>query len=214
MEKFEIIENSINSYIETETVRNARALYPHEVKLSQLIREQYAKEREQLKRSVIEKISLYPVSYSTLADLVSKHYTFDFLEILLRLAKQNKLSMVINYFEIRLINDKSDKQSKLSVELFNTLTLRLAKAINNKHYLSRLSQNQFLVVSILKKEGLGEIHKLSEKINVIVSKSFKLKDTKYKLELKMSEVAYPIHGNQMSILLDILEMKIQYKLRL
>ena len=69
------------------------------------------------------------------------------------------------------------------------------------------SWNKYLVSFLTEKEKLSKVDTIAENITTFISKPVGINGFRINLDANIESVAYPIHGNQISILLDIADKK-------
>jgi diguanylate cyclase (GGDEF)-like protein len=221
MKEFEIKEESPQSYIETETVSNARAPRPSDAQLSQLIHEHYNREQklhqQSLKaalkaRSIDAKYNIYSSNYDTLTGLLNPHYMTALLERSLQCAKVREKILAILYLQLNGLKEvKNIYGQNIADETLIIIAERLKGAVRKRDHLSHLNGNKYLVGLMIEKKDLEIVESLSEKIREVISRPINIKGFRIAVRMKISIAAYPIHGDKVSALLDIAKMKM-YKM--
>ena len=217
MKNSEITEESLQSYIENETVSTARPLRSSDVKLSQLISDHYDRERElhrqSLKIAVKEKSIeakdyIYSAHYDPLTGLINPRFMMLLLEKFLQSAKQNKKILAILYLQLNGLKDvNSIYGHAIADKVLMIVAKRLKLAVLKKDHVSHLYGNKYVVCLIIDKKGLEIVESISKKIIEVVSKPLNIKGIRMALSMSICTVAYPIHGDKISVLLDIAKMK-------
>ena len=217
MKSSELKEESPQSYIETETVSSARALYPTDVQLSQLIREHYIREEElhqqsinvaPKKKSLEAKDYIYSANYDTFTGLINPRYMTMLLEKSLQIAKEREKVLAILYLELNGLKEvKNIYGHAIADEVLIIAAKRLKLAVRKRDHLSHLYGNTYLVSLMMKKKSLERVESISENIIEVISKPMNIKGFEIVVSMDICVVAYPIHGDKISVLLDIAKMK-------
>ncbi len=210
-------EESIQSYIETERDPVARDINPHGVQLSQLIREHYIKENKRHNKSLEVDVSKKPIeakdnsysnNYDPLEALINRECKSEQLEKFLQLAKEENKIMVIFLLALNSFKELSDiYRQAISNEALIIVAKRLESIVSKDDYISWVGGNKYLVSFLTEKEKLSKVEIIAENITTIISRPMDINGFKINLDATAEIVAYPMHGNQVSILLDIAEKK-------
>ena len=217
MKNSEITEESLQSYIENVTVSTARPLRPSDVKLSQLISDHYDRERElhqqslkvALKENSIEaKDYIYRAHYDPLTGLINPRFMMLLLEKSLQVAKEREKFLAILYLELNGLNEVNNIYGDaISDEVFMIVAKRLKLAVRKKDNVSHLYGNKYLAELMMDKKGLEIVESTSKKIIEVISKPMNIEGFRIVLSMSICTVAYPIHSDKISVLLDIAKMK-------
>ena len=217
MKNTEITEESLQSYIETETVSTALPLRPSDVKLSQLIREHYDRERElqqkslkvALKENPIEaKDYIYRAHYDPLTGLINPRFMMLLLEKSLQLAKEREKVLAILYLQLNGLKQVNNIYGDaIADEVLMIVAKRLKLAVRKRDHLSHLYGNKYLVGLMMDKRGLKIVESTSKKIIEVISKPMNIEGFRIVLSMNICTVAYPIHGDKIGVLLEIAKMK-------
>ena len=222
MRNSEITEESFQSYVETETVSTTQPFCPSDVKLSQLIRDHYDRERELHQQSLkvahtekpIEaKDYIYSAHYDPLTGLINPRFMTLLLEKSLQLAKERDKVLAILYIELNGLNDvKNNYGEAIADEVLMIVANRLKLAVRKKDYVSHLHGNEYLLGLMVDKKGIQIVDSILEKTMKIISKPMNINGRVVVVSMRICSVAFPIHGDKISVLLDIAKMKM-YRLK-
>ncbi len=202
----------LQSYIETETVATARPFHPNDVKLSRLIRDYY-NDKKLHEEPVANKSNTNSASYDALTGLISPPVMVALLEKYLQLAKEKETFLAILYLELDGLTQVNKSYGRaVADQLVNIVANRLKKVVRKSDLLSYLYGNKFLVGLMVEKQDLKKIELLSEKIKTVISEPIKIGSSRLEVRGDISIVAYPVHGDKVSVLLDIAKMKM-YRVR-
>ncbi len=210
-------KESIQSYIDTERDSVARDINPHGVQLSQLIREHYIKENKRnnkslevdaSKKPIEAKDNSYSSNYDPLEGLINRECKSEQLEEFLQLAKEENKIQVIFLLALNSFKQLSDIYGKaISNEALIIVAKRLESIVSKDDYISWVGRNKYLVSFLTETEKLSKVETIAENITTLISKPIDINGFKINLDANIEIVAYPIHGNHVSVLLDIAEKK-------
>jgi diguanylate cyclase (GGDEF)-like protein len=216
-EKNKLKEESIQSYIDTERDFVAREMNPHGVQLSQLIREHYIKENQRHNKSLEVDVSKKPIeakdnsysnNYDPLVGLINRECKSEQLEEFLQLAKKENKILVIFLLVLNSFKQLSDIYGQaISNEALIIVAKRLESIVSKDDYISWVGRNKYLVSFLTEKEKLSKVETIAENITTLISKPMDINGFRINLDTNVEIVAYPIHGNQVSVLLDIADKK-------
>ena len=217
MIKNKLKEEQIHSYIETERDTVARDMNPHGVQLSQLIREHYIKENKRHNKSLEVDISKEPIeakdnsfsnNYDPLEGLINRECKSEQLEKFLQLAKEENKILVIFLLALNNFEQVSDIFGQaISNEALIIVAKYLESIVSKDDYISWVGGNKYLVSFLTEKERLAKVEIIAGNITTLISKPMDINGFRINLDANIEIVAYPIHGNQINVLLDIADKK-------
>ena len=217
MKNSEITEESFQSYVETETASSHHPLRPPDLKLSQLIRDHYDRERELHERSLAVDLKekpikakhyIYSAHYDPLTGLINPRFMTLLLEKSLQLAKERDKILAILYIELNGLNElKNNYGAAIADEVLMNVANRLKLAVRKKDNVSHLHGNEYLVGLMVDKKGIQIVDSILEKLIKVMSKPLNINGHIVVVNMRICSVAYPIHGDKISVLLDIAKMK-------
>jgi len=217
MKKNKLKEESIQSYIESEKGFVARDINPNGVQLSQLIREHYIKENKRHNKSLEVDVSKKPIeakdnsysnNYDPLVGLINRECKSEKLEKFLQLAKQENKILVVFLLALNSFKQLSEIYGQAIInEALIIVAKRLESIVSKDDYISWVGGNKYLVSFLIEKEKLSKVKTIAENITTFISKPVGINGFRINLDANIESVAYPIHGNQISILLDIADKK-------
>lgn len=217
MKNSEIEEESLQSYIETEMISTASFLRTSDVKLSQLICEHYDRERSLHQQSIkathkekpIEaKEYIYSTHYDPLTGLINPRFMMLLLEKSLQMAKERDKILAILYLELNGLNEvKNIYGDAIADEVMMIVSKPLKLAVRKKDHVSHLHGNKYLVGIMVDNKGIQIVDSITERIMKSISKPMYIKGFRIHVSIKICSVAYPIHGDKISVLLDIAKRK-------
>jgi len=217
MKKNKLKEESIQSYIETERDFVARDINPRSVQLSQLIREHYIKENvrhnkslevDDSKKPIEAKDNSYSNNYDPLVGLINRECKSEQLEKFLQLAKEENKIQVIFLLALNSFKQLSNIYGQAIINEALIIVAKRLESIVSKHdYISWVGGNKYLVSFLTEKEKLSKVETIAENITTFISKPVNIDGFRINLDANIEIVAYPIHGNQVSVLLNIADKK-------
>ena len=217
MKRSEITEESFQSSIEAESASGVRPLCPSDVKLSQLIREHYDRERSLHQQSIkatrkenpIEaKDYIYSAHYDPLTGLINPRFMTLLLEKSLQLAKEREKVLAILYLELNGLNEVNNIYGDaIADDVLMIVAKRLKLAVRKKDHVSHLHGNEYLIALMMDNKDLQTVEIIKDKTLKTISKPIKIRGFEVTVSMKLCNVAYPIHGDKIRVLLDIAKMK-------
>ncbi len=93
------------------------------------------------------------------------------------------------------------------MRLLLVVAKRLESIVSKDDYISWVGGNKYLVSFLTEKEKLSKVETIAENITTLISKPININGFRINLDANVEIVAYPIHGNQVSVLLDIADKK-------
>ncbi len=203
--------------IETEMVPPAGDLRLTDIPLSKLVRDHYKSERDKqaqlLKVALKEKFTetqnkMYSANYDAFTGLLSPRLMSVLVEESFQLAKDREQVFTFLYLQVNGLNAVKDQYDDAFVnEVLMTVAKRLKLTIRKKDYLSHLNGNKYLVSLIIEKKRIQLVDNIIEKITKIISKPLIINEIEIVLSINICVVAYPIHGDKLTVLLDLAKMK-------
>jgi len=190
--------------------------------ISQIIRDRYLREnfylQQSLKALVKEKTleakdNAYLANHDALTLLPNRRYITGLLEESLQVAKETDRILAILFLDLngfKKIND--DYGHALGDEVLVIVAKRLELAIRKGDHISRLAGDEFLVGLMMDQENLSEIKKMATMFTAIISEPMNIHGTQVKVGVSIGIAAYPMHGDKISVLMDIADKKM-YKVK-
>jgi len=213
MKKIKLEEDQIQSFIETERDFVTRDINPHGIQLSQLIREHYIKENKRHNKSLEIDVSKKPIEakdnayinkYDPLFGLINRECKSAQLEKFIQSAKEEHKILVVFLLALKSFKHLSNIYGQtISNEILIIVAKRLESIISKDDYITWVGGNKYLVSFLKEKEKLSKVETIAENITTLISKPLEINGLIMNLETNIEIVAYPIHGNQINILLDI-----------
>lgn len=211
-------EEPLLSYLEVESVYAARSLSIHDKKLSQHFQEYQTQQSlllkelhkvEGNKQQVQQQNVEYPEHYDLLTGLPNHHYAKKLLEGALQLAKKNGDVLIILYLNI---NDFKQVNRLYGYGIGNqvlaTIAQRLRKTVRNGRLLSRIGGDEFFISLTIDKDKLSLVDEIKQRIIRLVTQPIPTDNFIVNIEITLENVAYPIHGDKIDVLLNIANSKI------
>lgn len=185
--------------------------------VSQHVRDRYVREnfilqqslKEALQEKTVEAIdNQYLANHDSLTDLPNRRYITKLLEESLQLAKKEDRVMVIMFFDLNGFKQVNDIYGHyVGDEVLKIVAKRLEVGIRKGDNLSRLSGDEYLIGLLMDKENLLEIEMMADKFSTLVSQPMNINGLKIKISISVGIAAYPMHGNKVSVLMDIADKK-------
>jgi diguanylate cyclase (GGDEF)-like protein len=185
--------------------------------LSQLIRDRYIRENFELQQSLKEAVeektieakdNAYLANHDALTLLPNRRYITELLEESLQIAKEKDKVLAILFLDLNGFKQINDRYGHaVGDEVLIIVAKRLELAIRRGDYISRLSGDEYLVSLMMDKENLSEIKKMAAKFTAIISEPMNIDGTNIKVGVSIGISAYPMHGNKISVLMDIADKK-------
>ncbi len=185
--------------------------------LSQLIRDRYLREnfilKCKLEKSLEDKTEeakdhLYKANHDELTGLANRRYVTEQLENSLQIAKEKDKILLILFIDLNGFKQINDIYGHAAGdEVLTIVARRLELAVRGSDSLSRLGGDEFLVGLLIEKDHLSDVESMVEKYVKIISDPMNVDGQRLKVGASIGMAAYPIHGNKVSILMDIADKK-------
>lgn len=189
---------------------------------AQVIRDRYLKEnfflQQALETSLEEKTEEakdndFLAKHDELTSLPNRRYAIEKLERALEDAKEKNKSLVIMFVDLNGFKQVNDNYGhSVGDEVLKITARRLELSIREADCLSRLGGDEFLIGLLIEKENILEVENMAKKFSSIISRPINVRGIKVEVGASIGLSAYPIHGNQVNVLLDIADKKM-YKVK-
>ena len=217
MKKIEIKEELPLFSIETNMVPPDGELRFTDTLLSEIVHNYYKKERKQQAKPINvyfkkkypkTQNKSYPDNYDVCTGLLNPSYMSELVKESLQLAKASDKVFAFLYLQVNGLNAVKNKYDDMFVnDVLITVAKRLKLAIRKQDFLSHLNGNKYIVGLLIEKNRLQKIDNMLERITKRISKSMNVNEIEFKFGVNSSVAAYPIHGDKLTVLLDIAKMK-------
>lgn len=221
-----ILVISSYSYIEYLKGMNPAAILVNDVFLvssaiisfaAQLIRDRYIREnfllQQSLKEAIKEKTleakdNAYLANHDSLTNLSNRRHVTELLEGSLQIAKEKDQVLALLFIDLNDFKKVNDEYGHaVGDAVLVIVARRLELAIREGDHLARLGGDEYLVSLMMDKSSLAEVKKIARKFSDIISKSMIVDGAKITIGVSIGISAYPMHGNKISVLLDIADKK-------
>lgn len=185
--------------------------------ISQLIRDRYIRENFVLQQSLAEILeekileaqdNAYLANHDSLTDLSNRRHVTELLEKSLQIAKEKDKVLALLFLDLNGFKKVNDEHGHaVGDAVLVIVARRLELAIRDGDHLARLGGDEYLVSLMMDKGTLAEIKKMAVKFSAIISKPMIIDGVKITIGVSIGISAYPMHGNKISVLLDIADKK-------
>jgi diguanylate cyclase (GGDEF)-like protein len=185
--------------------------------VSQLIRDRYLREnfllQQSLKEALQEKTTEaedneFLANHDSLTGLPNRRYITKLLEESLISAKEQDRVMVILFIDLNGFKQINDNYGHYAGdEVLKIVAQRLEMGMRKGDNLSRLGGDEYLIGLLMGKENLSEIEVIAKKFSDMVEQPMNVAGVSIKVSCSIGIAAYPIHGNDVSVLIEIADQK-------
>ena len=185
--------------------------------VAQVIRDSYLKENFFLQQSLSSaleekteeaKHNEYKANHDELTGLPNRRYITELLEHSLDTAKEEDKILLILFIDLNGFKQINDIYGHAAGdEVLSIVARRLELAIRKSDNLSRLGGDEFLVGLLIEKEHLNGVEAMVDKYEKIISAPMNVEGQRLKVGASIGMAAFPVHGNKVSVLMDIADKK-------
>ena len=185
--------------------------------ISQIIRDRYIRENFTLQQSLAKIVkektleaqdNAYLANHDSLTDLSNRRHVTELLEKSLQIAKEKDKVLALLFLDLNGFKKVNDEHGHaVGDAVLVIVARRLELAIRDGDHLARLGGDEYLVSLMMDKGTLAEIKKMAVKFSAIISKPMIIDGVKITIGVSIGISAYPMHGNKISVLLDIADKK-------
>jgi len=190
--------------------------------ISKIIRDKHVKEnfllQQSLKEAVKEKTieaedNAYIANHDSLTKLPNRRYITELLEESLQLAKEREKVLAILFLDLNGFKQVNDVYGHaVGDTVLIIVARRLELAVRQGDNISRLGGDEYLVSLMMERENINDIEKMAVKFTEVISRPMNIDGLRIKVGVSIGIAAYPMHGNKVSVLLDIADKKM-YKVK-
>jgi diguanylate cyclase (GGDEF)-like protein len=191
--------------------------------VTQHIRDSYLRQnfllQESLKsaykeKSVEAKDNAYLANHDALTDLPNRRYMTELLNESLIAAKEKDKVLVVMFLDLNGFKQVNDIYGHaVGDEVLIIVARRLELAIRSGDHISRLGGDEYLLGLMMDKENLNEIEGMTAKFTDLISQPMNIEGLRIKIGVSVGIAAYPIHGNNIDVLLDIADKRMYHSKR-
>ena len=217
MKEFELKDELPLISIETDLVPPDGELRLTDIPFSVLVSDHYKMERKNQakllkvapkERNTNNQNNNNTANFDALTGLLNPRYMSLLIKESFQQAKASDKFFAFLYLQVNGLNGVKSKYDDSFVnEVLITVAKRLKLTIRNRDYLSYLNGNKYLIALLIEKNRLQIVESIIEKINKNISTPMNINEKEIKFSINSSVAAYPIHGDKLSVLLDIAKMK-------
>jgi len=181
------------------------------------MRDRFMYENHLLQESLAQKLEdkteeakdhLYKANHDELTGLANRRHVTEQLENSLQIAKEKDKILLILFIDLNGFKQINDIYGHAAGdEVLTIVARRLELAVRGSDSLSRLGGDEFLVGLLIEKDHLSDVEPMVEKYVKIISAPMNIDGQRLKVGASIGMAAYPIHGNKVSILMDIADKK-------
>jgi len=164
---------------------------------------------ESLQKKTIEANDYeHQANHDALTLLPNRRYITALLEESLQIAKEKDKILAILFFDLNGFKQINDIYGHaVGDEVLVIVAKRLELAIRKGDYISRLGGDEYLVGLMMDKEHVSEVTSMAEKFTAIISEPMRIDGNIVKVGTSVGIAAYPMHGNNIDVLIDIADKK-------
>jgi diguanylate cyclase (GGDEF)-like protein len=185
--------------------------------ISQLARDRYVREVFELQQSLAKAVKektieaddfAYKANHDSLTSLPNRRYITQLLEESLQIAKDKDKVLAILFFDLNGFKPLNDIYGHaVGDEVLIIVAKRLELAIRKGDCASRLGGDEYLVGLMMDKDHVSEIEPMAGKFAEIISEPMSIDGNIVKVGASVGIAAYPMHGNNVNVLIDIADKK-------
>ena len=164
---------------------------------------------EALEEKIVEaKDNARLANHDELTGLPNRRYAIELLEDSLSIAKQKNKVLVVMFVDLNGFKQINDVYGHATGdEVLKIVARRLELAVRKSDCLSRLGGDEYLIGLLIDKENVSEIENMAEKFSSIISDPMNVDGVRLQVGASVGISAYPYHGNQVNVLMDIADKK-------
>lgn len=185
--------------------------------LAQVQRDRYLREnfllQISLKKAYKEKAAeakdhQYLANHDALTGLPNRRYMIELLEDSIKIAAEKDKLLVIMFLDLNGFKQVNDVYGHAAGDkVLKVVAKRLELAVRSEDHVSRLGGDEYLIGLMMDKNQLDETELLTHKFSAIIAQSMNIEGIRVSVGTSIGIAAYPIHGNQVSVLIDIADKR-------
>ncbi len=190
--------------------------------LAQVARDGYLKQnfllqqslQAALKEKTIESNDYeYQANHDALTLLPNRRYMTKLLEESLQVAKEKDKILAILFFDLNGFKQLNDVYGHaVGDEVLIIVAKRLELAIRKGDCISRIGGDEYLVGLLIDRDNASDVNTMAAKFAAIISEPMNIDGNMFKVGASVGIAAYPLHGNNVEVLIDIADKKM-YKIK-
>ncbi len=190
--------------------------------VGQLMRNKYLLQNFLLQRSLHESLQKktieandyeYQANHDALTLLPNRRYMTKLLEESLQIAKEKDKILAILFFDLNGFKQLNDVYGHaVGDEVLVIVAKRLELAIRKGDCISRLGGDEYLVGLLIDRDSASEVNVMAAKFTAIITEPMHINGNMFKVGASVGIAAYPLHGNNVEVLIDIADKKM-YKVK-
>jgi len=155
----------------------------------------------------------YQANHDSLTLLPNRRYMMQLLEESLQTAKEKDKILAILFFDLNGFKPINDVYGHaVGDEVLIIVAKRLELAIRKGDCISRLGGDEYLVGLLIDRDHASDVNTMAAKFTAIISEPMHIDGNIFKVGASVGIAAYPLHGNNVSVLIDIADKKM-YKIK-
>lgn len=185
--------------------------------MSSLMRNKYLRQNFMLQRSLHEAYKIkaaeakdneYLANHDALTGLPNRRYMTELLEDSIKIAAEKDNVLVIMFLDLNGFKQVNDVYGHAAGDkVLKVVAKRLKLAIRSGDHVSRLGGDEYLIGLMMDKNQLDDTENMAEKFTAIIAQSMNIEGIRVSVGTSIGLAAYPIHGNQVSVLIDIADKR-------
>ena len=187
---------------------------------AQVQRDKYLRQNFLLQQSLKEaynakaieaKDNQYLANHDALTDLPNRRYMTELLNESLSIAKEKDKVLVIMFLDLNGFKQVNDIYGHAAGdEVLIIVAKRLELAIRHGDHIARLGGDEYLLGLMMDKQNLNEVEGMTSKFIDLVSQPMNIEGMRIKIGASVGIAAYPMHGNNIDVLLDIADKRMYH----
>ncbi len=184
---------------------------------SQLIRDRHLRQNFLLHQSLAKayeakaieaKDNEYLARHDSLTGLPNRRYMMELLEKSMIEAKSKNKVLIIMFLDLNGFKQINDIYGHaIGDSVLKVIAKRLEMTIRKEDHVSRLGGDEYLVSLMMHKDRLGEVEEITQKFSETIAQPMSVEGIRVKVGSSIGLSAYPIHGDKVSVLLDIADKR-------
>jgi len=150
----------------------------------------------------------YQANHDALTLLPNRRYMTKLLEESLQVAKEKDKILAILFFDLNGFKQLNDVYGHaVGDEVLIIVAKRLELAIRKGDCISRIGGDEYLVGLLIDRDNASDVNTMAAKFAAIISEPMNIDGNMFKVGASVGIAAYPLHGNNVEVLIDIADKK-------